>query len=190
MQSWEELILDVNSANRWSSTESNSYVNTHMALYQSHYPRPVEHLGERFMYNNMRRQYFWPHMANDIYLTIRDFSECIWDKPSEKSRHPLQLSQANCPLAPVAMDILKPLLGTLNGIQFVLMMPDRHLKLLRAIRTSKSTAAHMMLMFMDHWNIHNGMLTMCWWTTQRNVLVSFSVALCPFRNITPNVNGI
>lgn len=50
------------------------------------------------------------------------------------------------------MDTMGPLLKTLNGNQFVLVMKDSYLKLTRAIQASKTNASHIAsLYFMDNW---------------------------------------
>lgn len=39
-------------------------------LYPSHYPLLVGHQRKRPMYKSMWREYFWPHMENNMYTTL------------------------------------------------------------------------------------------------------------------------
>lgn len=93
-------------------------------LLHSHYPALAGHTGERGMYDMMRREYHWDHMANDQYKTERDGRECVWNKVSEKWRYPPQLFSGNSPLKFVALDIFRSLPKTSNGNQFVFDMTD------------------------------------------------------------------
>lgn len=38
--------------------------------YAKHYPRIVRHTGERRTYDKTQMEFFWPHMASDVYQTV------------------------------------------------------------------------------------------------------------------------
>jgi Integrase zinc binding domain len=76
-------------------------------IYLEHYPIAVAHPGVHRMFRTMRRSFYWPHMAEDVYETFRTCDACARNRISER-RHTnfLQLFPANGPLESVAMDIL------------------------------------------------------------------------------------
>lgn len=43
-------------------------------LYHLHYPTLAPHLSARRMYSEMRSEYYWSHITNDIYTTVRNFA--------------------------------------------------------------------------------------------------------------------
>jgi Integrase zinc binding domain len=75
-----------------------------------HYPTAVAHPGAHRMFRTIRRSFYWPHMAEDVYETVRKCDACARNGISER-RHTnfLQLFPAKGPLESVAMDILGPL---------------------------------------------------------------------------------
>lgn len=106
----------------------------------------------------MRRKYYFLPLASDVYTTVRDCSEGVWNKTSEKRRRPLHLFPASDSFA---IDTLGPLSKTSNGNQFELVKTDRHLKLSLAVPTSRVTAVHIVSMFVDHWIISYRIVNMC-----------------------------
>jgi hypothetical protein len=55
-------------------------------LYLEHYPTAVAHPGTHIMFRNMRRSFYWPHMAEDVYETVRQCDDCARNRISER-RH-------------------------------------------------------------------------------------------------------
>lgn len=53
-------------------------------LYHLHYPTLARHPGERRMHYSIQREYYWPHMSNEVYTTVRDCQKCTVNIPSEK----------------------------------------------------------------------------------------------------------
>lgn len=102
------------------------------------------------MYDTMGKEYFWPHVACDVYKIVRDCNECVWNKPSENRWNPLHTYPAGGTLEFSAMQILELLPNTLTGNQLVLVMPHRYSSFARAVTTYKTTVSHMASMFMDH----------------------------------------
>lgn len=105
------------------------------------------------MYDMMERDYYWPHMADDVYTTAKDCVECVPNNPSEKRRRPIQLFLTSGTLEFVTMDILRPLPKTLDGNQFGWAVTNGYSKLSRAVPTISTTAAHIASMFVEHYII-------------------------------------
>lgn len=59
-------------------------------LYHLQCPALAGHLGEKHMFYSMQRKYYWPHIANDNYTTVRFCGECNKIQPSEMRKPPLQ----------------------------------------------------------------------------------------------------
>jgi Integrase zinc binding domain len=110
-------------------------------LYLEHYPTAVAHPGAHRMFRTMRRSFYWPHMAEDIYETVRKCDACARNRISER-RHTnfLQLFPAKVPLDSVAMEIIGPLPRTKHGNRFLLVIADRYTKVTRTVPLSTVTA--------------------------------------------------
>ena len=121
-------------------------------LYLAHHPRLAEHPGETRMYYTLRGEYYRPHMANDVYATVRNCQSCSATRGSivrhQKDMKPFPAAR---PLAFVAMDPLGPLPKTAHGNQFVLVITDRFSKLTRSIALRTTTAAVVANAFLDNW---------------------------------------
>jgi Integrase zinc binding domain len=89
------------------------------ALYLEHYPTTVAHPGAHRMFRTMMRSFYWPHMAEDVYETVRKCDACARNRIS-KRRHTtvLQLIPAKGSLESVEMDILRPIPRTKHGNMF------------------------------------------------------------------------
>lgn len=84
-------------------------------LYYSLYATLAGHLGERCMYDSLRREYYLPHMVNVVNTTVIHCHECVRNKPWDKRRRPLKLFLASGSLELVTMDILGLLPRTLKA---------------------------------------------------------------------------
>lgn len=98
----------------------------------------------------------WLHTAYVFYQTVRDCvtrqNDC---KRSKQKRH-LHLFPAFGPVAIMAMNILRALPQAKNGSVLIIEIKDRHLKMIRAITASKTTATHTEVVFFDHWIVQYG----------------------------------
>lgn len=57
-------------------------------LYHSHYSILEEHPGGKSVFDSTRREYYWSHMANDVYTILRDCRESAqirWSKSDNAS---------------------------------------------------------------------------------------------------------
>lgn len=98
----------------------------------------------------MTKEYYWPHMSHEGYPTVGDCCKCVWNKPPEKVRCPLELFLSSDPLELHAMDTLGPLLKMSNVNQFMVVMMGRYSKFARAVQTFNTTATHIDSIHMDH----------------------------------------
>jgi transposase InsO family protein len=121
-------------------------------LYLEHYPPVVAHPGSHRMFRTMRRSFFWPHMVEDIYETVRQCDLCARNRIAEKRRtNPLKLFPPGGPLESVAMDILGPLPRTKHGNRFLLVIADRFSKVTKTVPLRTITALSVARAFCDHW---------------------------------------
>jgi transposase InsO family protein len=119
-------------------------------LYLEHYPTAVAHPGAHRMFRTMMRSFYWPHMAEDVFETVRKCDACARNRISER-RHTnfLQLFPAKGPLESVAMDILGPLPRTKHGNRFLLVIADRYTKVTRTVPLRTVTAISVARSFVD-----------------------------------------
>jgi hypothetical protein len=95
-------------------------------LYLEHYPPAAGHPGAHRMFKTIRKTFFWPLIAEDVYETVRKCDLCAGNRISEKRKtNPLKNFPANGPLESVAMDILGPLPRKKHGNRFLLVISDR-----------------------------------------------------------------
>ena len=103
------------------------------------------------MYYTLRREYYWPHMANDAYATVRNCTSCAATRGTlVKKQMDLKLFPAAGPLEFFAMDLLGPLPKTVHGNQHVLVITDRFTKLTRRIPLWTTTASVVANAFLDN----------------------------------------
>lgn len=128
---------------------------------RTHYPcksyTPIaRHLGRQSMYDTMRNEFLWPHMANDVYQTVENCATCARYCRRAKIKGHLELFHAWGPLEFIAMDILGPLMQTKNEIVLMTVMRDRYLKMTRAVPNSKTTVTHVANVVFHHWVVPSG----------------------------------
>jgi Integrase zinc binding domain len=71
------------------------------------------------MFQTIRKTFFWPRIAEDVYETVRKCDIFTRNRISEKRKtNLLKLFPANGPLESVDMDILGPLPRTKHGNRF------------------------------------------------------------------------
>lgn len=136
--------------------------------------------GERRVYNSLRREYYWSHMAIEVYTNEKDCHECVCSKAASIRQRVPQLFLPSNPFKFVAMDTLGLLSKTLKGNQFVLVITDLYSKLTRAVLTCMTTVSHILSIFMNsrvtpyRFPIHE-------WTENGTQCISeFSKTLCAF----------
>jgi Integrase zinc binding domain len=121
-------------------------------LYLEHYPMAVAHPAAHRMFRTMRRSFYWPHMAEDVYETVRQCDACARNRISERLyTNFLQLFPAKGPLESVALDILGPLPRTKHGNRFLLVIADRYTKVTRTVPLRTITALSVARAFVDQW---------------------------------------
>ena len=81
-----------------------------------HYVPLAGHPGQTKMYANMRRLFYWPHMAADVFCTVRSCASYARERIKQRKRQtPLTLFPAEGPLDDVALDLLGPFPATKKG---------------------------------------------------------------------------
>jgi transposase InsO family protein len=117
-----------------------------------HYSTAIAHPGSHRMFRTMRRSFYWPHMAEDVYETVRKCDACARNRIAER-RHTnfLQIFPAKGPLESVAIEILGPLPRTKHGNRFLLVIADRYTKATRKVPLRTGTALSVARAFVDQW---------------------------------------
>jgi len=117
-----------------------------------HYPTTAGHPGTSRMYYAMRRRYYWPTMATDIYGMVGRCALCAKIRLALRRRRTrLKLFPAEEPMTDVPIDICGPLVRSEAGNRFVLVMTDRFLKLTRAVALRNITAITVASAFLETW---------------------------------------
>ena len=121
-------------------------------LLLAHYPRLAGHPGGTRMYQTLRRTFYWPSMALDVFNTVRQCSPCAKERLSlRKHSKFLKLFPAQRPLEFVAIDILGPLPRTKNGNKYLAVITDRYSKFVQTVPLRNVTAWTLAKAFCDHW---------------------------------------
>ena len=121
-------------------------------LQLAHHAKLAGHPGQTRMYYNVRRTYYRPHMAVDIFATVRNCTTCAKNGLKLRKRtNPLKLFPATKPLASLCIDILGPLTKSKRGYVFLLVITDRFTKLTRVVPLRKITAYNVAVAFVEHW---------------------------------------
>ena len=121
-------------------------------LHLAHHPLTAGHPGARRMYDTLRTQFYWPHMANDVFQTVRNCRSCARVRGTTyKHRRFLRLFPAEYPLQFVAIDLLGPLPRTTNGNRHVLVITDRFSKLSRAVPLVRINSTSVVRAFLENW---------------------------------------
>lgn len=103
----------------------------------------------------MRKPYYWPYMAIDVYNYAEPCQSYRKHRKTATRQHLLQLFSAKGILKWVAMDILGPSPNVKNGNQHIVVITDRFWKFIRAIQTKKTTVTDHAQIFVNHWVISN-----------------------------------
>jgi RNase H-like domain found in reverse transcriptase/Reverse transcriptase (RNA-dependent DNA polymerase)/Integrase zinc binding domain/Integrase core domain/Chromo (CHRromatin Organisation MOdifier) domain len=118
----------------------------------THHPKIASHPGGTRMYQNLRRDFFWPRMAVDIHEYVQGCSSCARKRLStqRKTSH-IKLFPPSEPFEFVAMDILGPLPETAQGNRFLLVIVDRFSKLTRTVPLRTTIATEVAKVFLFDW---------------------------------------
>ena len=97
--------------------------------------------GGRKMYKTLRENCYWPGLAVDCSNYVRNCHECAKERVRiRKQTRPMKLFPASSSLDDVSMDLIRPLLKTTDGNNYLLVITDRYTKLVRAIPLRNTTA--------------------------------------------------
>ena len=113
--------------------------------------------GARKMYATLRQTYYWPTMALDCHLFLRDCQEFSCERARlRKHTKALVLFPANAPLESVAMDLLGPFLKTPRGNTHLIVITIRYSKLTKVMPINKTDAYTVAKAFVHQWVFNNG----------------------------------
>ena len=153
-------------------------------LYLAHYPRLAGHPGAIRMYYTLRREYYWPMMASDVYNTVKECSSCASVRGTLfKHQKYLKLFPAAGPLEFIAIDILGPLPKTRKGNQVVLVITDRFSKICRAIPLPNQKAVTLAEAFLNNWIYPYGAPLYLLTDNGSNLAAKFFEAVCYFLGV-------
>lgn len=120
-------------------------------MYQSRYPVKTSHPRQRRMYDSARRELSWPHMTNDVCRRVGSCRACAQNLEDPKLKRQPRLFRESGQLEFIAIDFIGPLYRTADGNQYVNVMTDRYFKLIRASPASKTSSAHVAIVFHYSW---------------------------------------
>lgn len=110
------------------------------------------HSGGTWLYSMLRRDYYWPFFAHDLYKYVSRCTSCIQNRGGlGKHRKYINLFPAAGPLEFVALDLLGPLPETSKGYKNFLVITDPFTKLNRAIRLKGTTSSVLAQAFLNRW---------------------------------------
>ena len=110
------------------------------------------HPGESRMYAAMRRYYYWPGMAADVVLHVRNCASCARGRVRPlRATAALQLFPATLPFQNIATDLFGPLAKTAAGNEYIMVITARFSKLVRAIPMGKIRAVDCASVLLDYW---------------------------------------
>jgi len=110
------------------------------------------HPGESRMHAAMRRYYYWPGMAADVVLHVRNCASCARGRVRPlRAVAALQLFPATLPFQDVATDLFGPLAKTAAGNEYIMVITDSFSKLVRAIPMGKVRAVDCASVLLDYW---------------------------------------
>jgi len=117
------------------------------------------HPGETKMYRTLRRRYYWPSLAADVFGWVAARATCARNRLMEvRSSSAMTLFPATEPFEAVAIDLLGPLPRTPEGYVYLLVMCDRFSKLTRVVPLRHVTALDVLSAFIDVWIASYGIL--------------------------------
>lgn len=108
--------------------------------------------GQKVLHNNLRRNFHWPHMATDVdHIHIANqCASCARKNFRYHHQRRLLVYPASGPFDFHARDIVGPIPKTTQRNQYIHVITNQYLKLLKAITTSKTPATHVANSFLEH----------------------------------------
>lgn len=128
-------------------------------LYLAQYPRLAGHPSDARMYYTLRREYYWPKTANEVFLVPLNRQFCpgmiaiFWKHQRELKLFPAVRSPEF-----VAKELLRPLLKTQRGHQFVLVITDLISKYFCFVPLQTNRTTVVANAILDHWVYASGAL--------------------------------
>lgn len=135
------------------------------------------HLGKRHIYDSMQMEYYWMHIQNGVYQTVKDCCECFRKNQSGIDEAPY-LFPPSGPQKLVAMGSLYLIPKTFNANQLVLIMTDPCSEVTRGVQNFEMTLSHIVLLFMDNWIVRYGILTHVLTENETHFTNTFFETLC------------
>lgn len=117
------------------------------------------------MYELLRKDYYWPHMASDVYNTVNKYSQSQQMGIKFKLQRQLERFSPAGPLKFVSIEIVGPLQRPKSGNQFAVIIADEYSKFTKATRTSKINSTQIAHSFSYDWVMPYGI---------SNVILSYS----------------
>ena len=122
------------------------------ALRLMHHVPIAGHPGQTRMYANMRRSFYWPHMAVDIFETVKNCASCARERVKQRTRNgPLFPFPPEGPLEDIAVDLVGPFSPTAKGYKMILVISDRFTKLTQVVPLRTTGAYDVAVAFVEHW---------------------------------------
>jgi len=109
------------------------------------------------MYQQVRRDWYWPALAVDCYKTVRNCPQCARNRIKlRRNVEQLQLFPATEPLTSVCIDILGEFIKTPRRNEYLLVITDRFTKLTKTIPMKGISAAEVARCFVNEWVFNYG----------------------------------
>lgn len=105
------------------------------SLHAYHYPRLAGYYVERSMYDNMRREVYWPHMANDVYKIVKNCCKWAQNEAVKMSMPHLHVFSGSKSFELIATDLLSLLSTMSSGNHLVNLMTNQYSNLTWGVPT-------------------------------------------------------
>lgn len=92
------------------------------------------------MYETMRKHFYWPDIANDIYITVNGCLSCTRNHRTNKKQKKTTCFPPAGPFDLVTVDVLGSSPKTDGENRYIVEIKDRYSKFTKAIPTAKTTA--------------------------------------------------
>ena len=124
----------------------------HRVLRLAHHHPLAGHPGHTRLQKRLRRTYYWPQMAADAAMTVRECVPCSKNRIRLlKQSGAMRLFRSVQPLEDIAIDILGPLPKSTRGNLFILVVTDRFSKLTQAIPLKTIKALDVSVALVNEW---------------------------------------
>lgn len=121
-------------------------------LHKRYYSCLSEHPGGRKQYHSTRRYFHWPAVAVDCFTTDGQCPHCTRSRVDvRKHVKKLKPFPERTPLESVEIFVLGELIRTPRGHQYLLVITDRHTKLVRTIPVKTDSALEVARNLVHEW---------------------------------------